>query len=175
MKYPLNGFAKPQRKFAHRLRALQAGLLSILILGLFPALEADDSKQIHDLAPFEVDSLWVDNDLTPAHPTKVVSPALTKYVRGTEITMTFIIDRRGNTSYIRSDANPFDPKTKSLEALMQDALSHWEFKPAHDENGKAVAVKVALPVKVVSQKSEDSRMYASLRVQKPVLLAVLDR
>ena len=54
---------------------------------------------------------------------------------------------------------------------MRAVLPYWRFEPALDEDGNAISVKVALPVRIV-KKDEHGVSQASIALAKPTILSV---
>jgi periplasmic protein TonB len=77
-------------------------------------------------------------------PVAVVSPTVGPEFNGASVQLEFVVDESGKPAH-------FSVKSTTDEALVRvvvDAVKQWRFKPAVTD-GKPVATKVALPVKIV--------------------------
>ena len=156
-------------------RAWCTAILSIIVtLGLTSSLQAaeDDTPE---LPPLEVKPHLQMLDLTMPAPLKVVVPRLRNNLRGTEVRLTFYVGTDGEAYSINHDSSPFDDRKNQVGEAMRRIVKYWEFEPAMDKQGNAIAVKVALPVRVVAPGTGNADKYASLSLDSPVLLAVLDK
>ena len=87
-------------------------------------------------------------------PISVVTPSVDARFAGQEIMVQFVVDTTGKPTFI-SSASP--DANRELVASVLDAIEQWEFAPALAD-GKPVARKVTLPVKIVD--SDNSSRYA---------------
>jgi hypothetical protein len=157
-----------------RWRALGTALLSSLVLfGLAATLEAKPDQKDSELPPYKVQAFGM--DLRAPSPVKVVAPQLSYQWEGMKIRMTFKVGKNGQPYDIRHNGSPFDVDECSLGSIMKSCLTYWKFTPSMDNDGNAVAVKVALPVKVVEPGNGNADSYAGIVLDDPILLAVLDR
>lgn len=77
-------------------------------------------------------------------PISVVSPtAIGASYAGSTVELTFTVDAKGAPSAFTITSSPDD----EIARVMVDAVSKWRFAPAV-RNGKAVATKVRLPLRV---------------------------
>ena len=161
-------------QYISRWRALGATLLSsVLLLGLAITAEAKGNQEDPELPPYYVQGFGP--LLTAPIPEKVVQPMISSQWEGMEIRMTFKVGKNGKPYNIRHNGSGFDVQEQTLGSIMRSCLSHWTFTPSMDKEGNAVAVKVALPVKVVEPGQGNSNNYACIVLEEAVLLAVLDR
>ena len=144
------------------------------ICGLaLPALEAKSDQESPELPTYKLEAFGT--HLKAPIPVHVVNPQLNKEMVGLEIRMSFKISKNGNPHSIRHNAWPSDQEATRLGSIMQDCLRNWKFNPAVDKEGKAVAVKVNLPIRVVGNGDTTAESYARIILDEPVLVAVLDR
>jgi hypothetical protein len=57
-----------------------------------------------------------------------------------------------------------------LASLKKDALGDWHFEPAINDSGDAVAIKVAMPVKIMTTETS-SNTYVSIDVKGMKLIS----
>ncbi len=89
-------------------------------------------------------------------PIRVVSPTVGPEFNGCSVQLEFVVDAKGKPS-------EFSVKSvtdSALASVVIDAVSQWRFLPA-EANGKPVATKVSLPVKIVDAEAPGSRYVAS--------------
>jgi TonB family protein len=79
-------------------------------------------------------------------PTSVIKPEVSSRFAGRQVVLEFVVDATGQPTDIRS-ATP--GAHAELVASVADAVARWKFSPALVD-GKPVARKVALPVKIVA-------------------------
>ena len=103
-------------------------------------------------------------DLTLPIPIKVVAPRIRSGQVGQEIKMLFTVTEKGQAIHIRS-SKPFSD-SPTLVGAMSQVLQVWKFEPALDARGKAVTVKVRMPVKVI-KRAEESLAVVSLKLDTP--------
>lgn len=77
-------------------------------------------------------------------PVSVVSPAVGSEFNGATVQLEFVVDAEGKTTEFRVTSAPDD----MLATEVVKAVQQWRFLPAKVE-GRAVATRVALPVKIV--------------------------
>ena len=99
-------------------------------------------------------------DITLPVVEKIVTPPVPSHTIGAKVTMLFSVTDKGIPINIRAKGWPLHAAA-DLSATMQTILRSWRFKPALDEGGYPIAVKVALPVEVV-RKKEASQAIASI-------------
>lgn len=81
-------------------------------------------------------------------PIKVIQPGVSPSQVGKVVKVRFALDTNGKPSNIESaEANPEDAL---LTERVIRAMRSWEFEPARDANGEAVAVNVEMPVVIDS-------------------------
>jgi TonB family protein len=88
-------------------------------------------------------------------PTSVISPEVSSRYAGRQVVLEFVVDATGKPTDIKSVTPGATPE---LVASVSEAVSQWKFSPALVD-GKPVARKVALPVKIVAN-SYDGTRYA---------------
>ena len=89
-------------------------------------------------------------------PVAVVSPAVGPEYHGTSVQLEFVVNVDGKPSEFSIKSSPDDMLAKSVV----EAVKQWRFLPA-EANGKPVATKVALPVKIVDPVTSGDRYAAS--------------
>lgn len=77
---------------------------------------------------------------------KVISPIVDSEYADTKLTFEFVVNSSGLVESLKTDSKA-DPK---LVAVLSEAIAQWRFAPAI-RDGKAVSVKVVLPVYVTSK------------------------
>lgn len=77
-------------------------------------------------------------------PIAVVAPSVGAGYNGATVTVEFVVDTTGKPAQFAVKSTPDD----ELASAVVSALKQWRFKPA-EADGKPVATKVALPVKIV--------------------------
>jgi hypothetical protein len=159
---------KQSKKTCFRWCSFGLLLIAPLFFGSSLTLQAKDSNSIPELPSIEVKPV-----ISLPVATKVVEPNIYRALLGTEVRMTFKIGKDGRPYAIRRPMD-FDQDKSSLGSIMSGVLVYWRFEPARDAAGKALNVKVALPVKVVSPGKANANQYACIQYPQPVLLAVLD-
>jgi hypothetical protein len=164
---------RPHKKTIVRAQCTVMFIL-IVVLGLSSSLQAAE-ENTPELPPFEVKPHLQLLDLTMPTPVKVVVPRLRNNLRGTEVRLTFYVGTDGEAYSINYDGSPFDDRRNQVGEAMRRMVKYWEFEPAMDKQGRAIVVKVALPVRVVAPGTGNAETYASLTLDSPVLLAVLDK
>jgi protein TonB len=83
-------------------------------------------------------------------PISVVSPQVTGYDVGQTVQVEFVVDTTGHTQAVSIKS----ASDRDLAAAVVDAVKQWTFTPAQ-KNGKLVATKVVLPVRVVEAPKSD--------------------
>ena len=89
-------------------------------------------------------------------PVTVVTPSVGPEYNGATVQLEFIVDVTGKPA----DFSVKSATDEALAAAVMDAVKLWRFKPAVS-NGKPVATKVALPVKVVDEPRAETRLAAN--------------
>ena len=79
-------------------------------------------------------------------PTTVIAPEVSSRFAGRQVVLEFVVDATGTPTNIKSVTPGAHTE---LVSSVADAVSRWKFTPALVD-GKPVARKVALPVKIVS-------------------------
>ena len=79
-------------------------------------------------------------------PTTVIAPEVSARFAGRQVVLEFVVDATGTPTEITSVTPGANAE---LVATVADAVKQWKFSPAVVD-GKPVARKVALPVKIVS-------------------------
>lgn len=79
-------------------------------------------------------------------PTSVVSPEVDSSFAGQSLVLEFVVDATGKPTAIRSGTPGADAE---LVASVAEAVARWKFSPALVD-GKPVARKVALPVRIIA-------------------------
>lgn len=77
-------------------------------------------------------------------PIKVIHPGVDASQVGQVVNVRFALDVYGKPSHVESADS--HPKDAILADRVVRALRSWEFEPARDENGNAVAVTVEMPI-----------------------------
>jgi len=86
-------------------------------------------------------------------PISVVSPEVSSQFVGQTVVLEFVVDTAGKPTLLASDT----PAANSeLVATVLSAVEQWQFAPALAD-GKPVARKVVLPVKIVDEFGSTSR------------------
>lgn len=141
---------------------------------LFGALVAANAGQTEprefELPSFEVEASKLEVTLPVA--VKAAVPRLRANLAGTEITMTFSVASDGTTYAITHNARAFDDREAQLAAAMGLLLRSWRFEPAKDKNGKAIAIRMELPVKAILSGESRKTQYARLQLDHPKIRAV---
>jgi len=88
-------------------------------------------------------------------PIKVVSPAVEPGYAGTVVELVFTVDQTGAPQNIEVRT----PVDYELARVLTDAVQHWRFAPEQRE-GHPLAAKVMLPIRIVDQATDDSRIAA---------------
>lgn len=79
-------------------------------------------------------------------PIKIIHPGISPAQVGKVVNVRFDLDANGKTSNVEStDANPTDTL---LTARVIRAMRSWEFEPARNASGEAIAVTVEMPIVV---------------------------
>ena len=89
-------------------------------------------------------------------PVAVVSPTVGPEFHGVTVQLEFVVDVDGKPSGFSIKSSPDDALARSVV----EAVKQWRFLPA-EANGKPVATKVALPVKIVDPVTSGDRYAAS--------------
>jgi hypothetical protein len=128
-----------------------------IIIAPLAAFAAKEStpKSEYQLPEYKVE------DLTLPVPVKVVVPRIGGRLLGHEVRMKFEISAEGRAYNIGQQGISPDQRTNDLVAAMKMVLLSWEFEPALNNSGNAVAVKVIMPVQVV-KKGNKTTALASL-------------
>ena len=142
--------------------------LKIIILAIalisapFATFAANNAtvKPEHQLPEYKVE------DLSLPIPVKVVAPRVSGRLFGHEVRMLFNVSADGRPTNIRQQGISPDQMTNDLVAAMTMVLYRWEFEPALDNNGNAIAVNVIMPVQVV-KKGANYTALASLTLDIP--------
>lgn len=79
-------------------------------------------------------------------PTTVITPEVSPRYVGTQVVLEFVVDATGTPTGIKSVTPGANAE---LVASVSEAVSQWKFSPALVD-GRPVARKVALPVKIVA-------------------------
>jgi TonB family protein len=90
-------------------------------------------------------------------PVSVVMPEVSSRFAGHEVKVEFVVDTAGKPTLIASDTPSADSE---LVAAVLNAVEQWQFAPALAE-GKPVARKVVLPVRIVEDLGTLSRFAAN--------------
>ncbi len=88
-------------------------------------------------------------------PIVVVSPSVGSEYEGTSVHLEFVVDAQGKPTQFAIKATPDDLLATKVVA----AVKQWRFQPA-EIDGTPVAVKVALPVRIVESGPGESRLVA---------------
>lgn len=146
------------------MKTLTGTLLFVCGLTLFPLIVSAAKAPTHLLPEYTV------QDLTLPIPDKVVAPRVNGQFAGQKVRMQLTVGTDGRATKISQKGISPDQQTNDLAATMQMVLRQWQFKPAMDKQGNAVAVKVILPVEVVKAKG-NAKEYATIALAKPIFLA----
>ncbi len=90
-------------------------------------------------------------------PVSVVMPEVSSRFAGHEVKVEFVVDATGKPTLIASETPSAD---KELVAAVLSAVEQWQFAPALAE-GKPVARKVVLPVRIVDDLGTVTRFAAN--------------
>jgi Gram-negative bacterial TonB protein C-terminal len=88
-------------------------------------------------------------------PIKVVSPDVDSEYAGTTVELVFTVGPAGAPQNIEVRT----PVDRELARVLTDAVQHWRFAPEQRE-GHPLAAKVMLPIRIVDQSTDDSRIAA---------------
>jgi len=146
-----------------------------MFMGFIPSVHAVEDEDLPELPSMEVTSNWNTYNLSKPVLVKTVAPRLDYKLAGTEVLMTFKLGKHGKPYSIRYEASLNEWRKRQLGEAMKLSLKDCKFTPALDEEGEAVAIKLALPVRAVGHRKVDTGNYASVNMTNPLLLAVLDR
>lgn len=168
---------KPSRKNIatppkYRWRIVATGFLScFLVMGVVAVSEVQAQEKP---AEYTLDTYKIE-ELSAPIPTKIVVPRISSSLvgKGTQVCMLFNITESGKPLRIKDNAGPFKDAESQLAAAMRYVLRYWEFTPAKDPNGNAVAVKAALPVKIVGKGEGNADEYVQVSISTPVIVAFL--
>ena len=86
-------------------------------------------------------------------PISVVSPEVSSRFVGQQVVLEFVVDTAGKPTLLASETPAADTE---LVAAVLSAVEQWQFAPALAD-GKPVARKVVLPVKIVDELGSSSR------------------
>jgi protein TonB len=90
-------------------------------------------------------------------PVSVVSPTMVgSEFHGTSVQLEFVVDVQGRPTGFKVVSSP----DAALAESVMDAVKQWRFLPA-EVDGKPVATKVALPVKIVDPARSGTRYVAA--------------
>ena len=89
-------------------------------------------------------------------PVTVVSPTVGPEYDGAVVQLEFVVDVTGKPAQFSVKSTP----DNTLAAAVMDAVKQWRFKPA-EADGKPVATKVLLPVKIVDEVVPLNRLAAN--------------
>jgi periplasmic protein TonB len=89
-------------------------------------------------------------------PVAVVAPSVSADYNGSEVQIEFIVDETGKPDRFRVKSTPDD----TVALAVVDAVKQWRFNPALAD-GKPVATKVVLPVKIVDEFARANRYAAN--------------
>ena len=158
------------RRYTSAWRFISTTLVSCMfIFGVVAVTEAQQSEKPSEYTL----PLYKIEELTPPIAEKVVVPRVRRSLRGTEVDMLFRISETGKPQSI-SDTAGARISQKELAIAMRSSLKRWEFEPARNPQGQAVAVKVRLPVKVVRKGEGNAKEYASFALGTPVIVAIAE-
>lgn len=87
-------------------------------------------------------------------PVSVVMPEVSSRFAGQQLTIKFVVDAAGKPTLLASDTPNANDK---LVATVLSAVEQWHFAPARID-GKPVARKVMLPVKIADESGRSSRL-----------------
>ena len=146
-----------------KVSALVTCLLAMVSFNLNAQSEGESARS-YTLPNFTVEGV-ADPELT-----HYVTPRIPSYLVGTNVTMYYTINKEGDVQSIRSNAGF---ASGELATMVSQALRSWHFEPAKNDAGEAVAIKVAMPVRVVGR-GESNNAYASIDVKDFKLVALLD-
>lgn len=123
-----------------------AVLLSLAALAPFASAKSDEQAYIDSCA--KAPNMPV--------PVAVVSPIVTPGHEGSIVTLEFVVDATGKPVLFSVKDTPDD----TLAMTVVEAVKQWRFKPA-EADGKPVATKVMLPVKIVDDLQPLNRLAAN--------------
>ena len=149
-------------KHISKISALAACLIFTAFSGAF-AQSQEEATRSYTLPSFTVQGV-ADPELT-----SYVTPRIPSYLVGESLTMYYTINEEGDVKSIRSSVSFTGA---DLATKMTEALRHWHFEPAKNDAGEAVAIKVAMPVKVVPRGTSNNA-YASIDLKNMKLVAMV--
>ena len=114
-------------------------LVLLLVVGAFSVVAALASTPEQAYL-----ALYRDIPLKMPVPTSVVSPTVGPEYNGATVRLEFVVDAQGKPVEFSIKSTPDDV----LATAVVKAVKQWRFQPA-EIDGKAVATKVALPVRIV--------------------------
>jgi hypothetical protein len=123
-----------------------AVLLSLAALTPFASAKSDEQAYIDSC---------VKTPNVPV-PVSVVSPTVAPGYEGAIVTLEFVVDAMGKPVEFAVKNTPDD----TLAMTVVDAVKQWRFKPA-EADGKPVAIKCVLPVKIVDDLQPLNRLAAN--------------
>lgn len=159
----------------HTINRLVVGLglfLAMLIVGTAASAGAGGDKELPEFQLPSYDVKAIGTELELPVPVTIVNPIVGRELVGAKVTMTFRISKDGHIGYIRSNASRFDDQQVNLASVMAYYLRAWEFNPAMDKDGNAVAVKLRMPVEVVSDAGGIKEHTASIELGRSTIVAV---
>lgn len=133
-------------------------VVAFFLIAAIPSTLAQSSEeplQTYILPSFTVDGV-ADPELQ-----SYITPRVPSALIGSKLTMYYTISAKGSVHGISSSGAI---SQRDLATIMTDALREWHFTPAVDNNGKAVAIRVAMPVEIMAQDST-SNAYVSIDVK----------
>jgi protein TonB len=123
-----------------------AALLSLAALAPFASAKSDEQAYIESCT--KAPGVPV--------PVAVVSPSVVPGYAGSVVELEFVVDATGKPVQFSVRNTPDD----ALATTVLDAVKQWRFKPA-EADGKPVATKVVLPVKIVDDLLPLNRLAAN--------------
>ena len=89
-------------------------------------------------------------------PVAVVAPSVSADYNGSTVQLEFVVDAKGKPDRFRVRSAPDD----AVASAVVDAVKQWRFTPA-ETDGKPVATKVVLPVKIIDEFARGDRFAAN--------------
>jgi protein TonB len=123
-----------------------AVLLSLAVLAPFASAKTDENAYLESCT--KAPGVPV--------PVAVVTPTVGPEYQGAIVQLEFVVDVNGKPAQFSVKSSPDD----ALAAAVTDAVKQWRFKPAQAD-GKPVATKVLLPVKIVDELAPLDRLAAN--------------
>lgn len=138
---------------------IKHSLLAIALLSASCAVFADKgnpAKKAYDLPTYTIEDIAS----LPA-PKAHAIPSVSAEFIGMDLRVKFTVTTEGKAESVRLEkplSSYSDVERMSFANRIQLAVADWEFEPALDNDGNAIAVKVVMPVKVVEKRGKTTAL-----------------